>query len=71
MYSVFVKIILPNQVKKVVHEHQGDEDSQKVYAKLSAHALKSTKYLLNAPKLITLKSVLEMNPGEVIQKSLI
>ena len=53
MHSVFVKIILTNQGKKIVHKHQGDKDAQKVYAKLSAHALKSTKDLLNSSKLLT------------------
>ena len=47
MYSIFVKIIPTDQRKKIVHEHQGDKDSQKVYAKLSAHALKYTKAMLN------------------------
>ena len=53
MYSVFVKILLTYQGNKIVCEHQGDKDAQKVYAKLSAHALKSTRDLLNSSKLLT------------------
>ena len=48
MYSVFVKIILTDQGKKIVREHQGDTDAHKVYAKFSARVLKSTKDLLNS-----------------------
>ena len=47
MYSVFVKKILTDQRKKILHGHQGDKDARKVYSKLSANALKSTKALLN------------------------
>ena len=53
MYSVFVKILLTYQGNKIVCEHQGDKDAQKVYAKLSGHALKPTNYLLNSSKLLT------------------
>ena len=30
MYSVFAKILLTDQGKKIVHEHQGDKDAHKV-----------------------------------------
>ena len=53
MYSVFVKMILTNQGKKISHEHQGDKYARKVYEKLSANALKSTKDPLNSSKLLT------------------
>ena len=52
MYLVFVKIVLTEKIKKIVREHQGDKYSQKVYAKLSADALKYTKALLNSSKLL-------------------
>ena len=34
-------------------EHQGDKDTEKVYAKLFAHEIKSTKYFINPSKLLT------------------
>ena len=53
MYSVFIKIFLTNQENNILCENQGDKEAQKAYVKLSAHALKSTKALLNSSKLIT------------------
>ena len=53
MYSFFVKIILTKQGKKILHEHQGDKYAQKVYVKLSTHALKSKRDMLNLSKLLT------------------
>ena len=48
-----LKILLTNQVKNFLREHQGDKDSHKLNAKISAHALKSTEALLNSSKLLT------------------
>ena len=53
MYSVFVKILLTDREKKIVREHKGDKYAQKLYTKLSAHAMKSTKALLKPSKLLT------------------
>ena len=49
----FFLMLLTDQGKKIVREHQGNRDSQEVYAKLSVRALKSTKPLLNSYKFIT------------------
>ena len=53
MYSVFVQILLTYQGKKIVCEYQGDKYAQKLYAKISAHSIKSTKTMINSPKLLT------------------
>ena len=51
MYSVFVKIILTNQGKKILCKHQGDKYAQRVYAKLPENVLKYIMALLNSSKL--------------------
>ena len=53
MYSVFVKMLLTDQGKKILREHQGDKNAQKVYTKFSAHAIKSMNDLLNSYELLT------------------
>ena len=47
MYSVFVKILLTDQEKKILREHQGDKDAHKIYANITAHVLKYTKNILH------------------------
>ena len=53
MYSVFKKILLTDQGKKIVRKHQGYKYIHKVYSKLSAHAIKYTNDMLNSSKLLT------------------
>ena len=53
IYSVFDKILLTDQEKKIVRKHEADKDAQKVYAKLSTLAVKHTKDLLNSSELLT------------------
>ena len=53
MYYVYVKILLTNQGKKNLREHQGEKDAQKVYAKLYLYAITYTKAFLNSSKLFT------------------
>ena len=40
MYSCFVKLILNDQVSKIVHTNQSDEHAQEVYETFSGNALK-------------------------------
>ena len=53
MYSVFVKILLTEQGKKIVHEHQGDKDAQNNLRKKTSNALKYTRDLLNSSNILT------------------
>ena len=71
MYLVFVKILLTEQGHKIVREHHGDKYAQRVYAKLSAHALKYKKALLNSYPSYSLTShqpLPDMDTGAVLQK---
>ena len=50
---IFVKLILTDQGRKIVHSHKSDKYTQKVYTNISYNLLKYTKGWNNSTKILT------------------
>jgi hypothetical protein len=53
MFTVFNKILLTDQGKKIVRSHEINSNAQEIYEELREYSLESTQSSLDASKLLT------------------